>query len=99
MNTSIAQQLEHYSIKRPTEVLLVRVEIEEELDEIMIFKGFSSSLMRSTAFDPDVSVIPDNTKIISIDRLAAPYHPKNPSYIEQNISWASFQTLLETESG
>jgi hypothetical protein len=97
MDNSIAKLLEGYTIKYPTEALLVRVEIDGEPDEIMIFKGFSSSLMRSTAFDPDVSVIPDNAKIISIDRLAAPYNPKNPSYVEQNISWKSFQALLETE--
>ncbi len=94
MATSIAQQLENYTIARSTEVLLVRAEIEGELDEIMIFKGFSSSLSRSTAFDPDVPVIPDDAKIISIDRLIAPYNPKSPNYIAQNMSWESFQSLM-----
>jgi hypothetical protein len=97
MTTSVAQQFENYTTKCPDEVLLVRAEIEGELDEVMIFKGFSSSLMRPTAFDPDVPVIPDDAEIISIDRLTAPYNPKNPIYIEQNISWESFQALLKTE--
>lgn len=88
---SIVQQLEAYTVKFPTEVLLVRAEIENELDEIMIFKGFSSSLVRATAFDPDVPVIPDNAKIIGIDRLIAPYNARSPNYIEQNISWEKFQ--------
>jgi hypothetical protein len=96
MITSVEQQFENYTTKYPTEVLLVRAEIEGYLDEIMIFKGFSSSLMRATAFDPDVPVIPDNAEIISIDRLVAPYNPQNPNYIAQNISWQSFQSLLAT---
>lgn len=94
MISSVAQHLENYTIARPTEVLLVKAEIDGELDEIMIFKGFSSSLMRSTAFDPDIPVIPDDAKIVSIDRLAAPYNPKNPNYIAQNISWEIFQALI-----
>lgn len=94
MSILAAQKLENYTIKYPTEVLLVRAEIEGELDEIMVFKGFSSSLMRPTAFDPDVLVIPDDAKIISIDRLTAPYNPQSPNYIDQNISWESFQALI-----
>jgi hypothetical protein len=94
MSTSAAQQLEKYTIALPTEVLLVKAEIEGYLDEIMIFRGFSSSLMRATAFDPDVPVIPDDAKIISIDRLVAPYNPQSPNYIAQNISWESFQQLI-----
>jgi hypothetical protein len=97
MITSVEQQFENYTTNYPAEVLLVKAEIDGEIDEIMIFKGFSSSLMRSTAFDPDVSVIPDDAKIISIDRLTAPYNPKSPSYIEQNISWEDFQALLGKE--
>jgi hypothetical protein len=94
MHDSIAQKLEAYTVKFPAEVLLVRAEIENELDEIMIFKGFSSSLVRATAFDPDVPVIPDNAKIIGIDRLVAPYTAKTPNYLERDISWERFQSLL-----
>jgi hypothetical protein len=94
MNDSIARQLEAYTVKFPTEVLLVRLEVGNELDEIAIFKGFSSSLVRATAFDPDVAVIPDDAKIIGIDRLIAPYNPRSPNYIEQNISWEQFQAAL-----
>jgi hypothetical protein len=49
-------RLEQYTTKRPQEVLLVKIEIDGELDEIAIFKGFSSSLMRPTAFDPDITM-------------------------------------------
>jgi len=94
MQNQVGQQLEQYTLRHPQEVLLVQAEIDGELDEIAIFKGFSSSLMRSTAFDPDIPVIPDRTKIIKIDRLEAPYTPAHPRHIQQGLTWEDFQTLL-----
>ncbi len=55
MTNLINKRLEQYTVKRPQEVLLVTVEVDGERDEVAIFRGFSSSLMRPTAFDPDVS--------------------------------------------
>jgi hypothetical protein len=86
---------EIYSSKHPQEVLLVKLKIDDELDEVMIFKGFSSSLMRSTAFDPDVPVISDRAEILTIDRLAAPYKPNQPNYLQQGITWKEFQDYAE----
>lgn len=94
MSASIAQRLEAYTLKRPQEVLLVTVEIEGELDQIAIFKGFSSSLMRPTAFDPDIPVLPASATIVSIDRLASPYNPAAPRYLQQDLSWEVMQPLL-----
>ena len=94
MNNSVAQRLEQYTAKRLREVLLVTVEIAGEQDQIAIFKGFSSSLMRPTAFDPDVPVLSDRAKIISIDRVASPYDPQSPRYIQQGLSWETMQPLL-----
>ncbi|NJM20481.1 MAG: hypothetical protein HC836_09530 [Richelia sp. RM2_1_2] len=94
MNSPINKRLEQYTTKRPQEVLLVTVEINGERDEVAIFKGFSSSLMRPTAFDPDVPVIPQQANIISIDRLKSPYNPDSPQYIEQGLSIEQMQTLL-----
>jgi hypothetical protein len=91
MPANQGQQLEVYSSKHPQEVLLVKVKIGDELDEVMIFKGFSSSLMRSTAFDPDIPVIPDHAEIITIDLLTAPYKPTEPKYIQQGITWEQFK--------
>lgn len=94
MKTSVSKRLEQYTAKRLQEVLLVTVEIEGEQDQIAIFKGFSSSLMRPTAFDPDVPVLPDEAKIINIDRLASPYNPGAPQYIQQGLSWDDMQVLF-----
>jgi hypothetical protein len=93
LNQHQGQKLEAYSSKNPQEVLLVKLEIDGEFDEVMIFKGFSSSLMRSTAFDPDVPVISDRAEILTIDRLKAPYKPNQPAYIEQGMTWVQFQAM------
>ncbi|MGL4503410.1 MAG: hypothetical protein ACRC2M_10850 [Planktothrix sp.] len=87
-------RLEQYTTKRPQEVLIVQIEIDGELDEIAIFKGFSSSLMRPTAFDPDIPVLPDSAKILKIDRLSSPYNPTDPHYIQQGLTWKMMQELL-----
>ena len=94
MSANQGQQLETYSNQHPQEVLLVKLQIDDELDEVMIFKGFSSSLMRATAFDPDVPVISDRAEILSIDRLTAPYKPNQPNYLQQGIKWEEFQNYL-----
>jgi hypothetical protein len=96
MTEQIIQRLEKYTIKRPTEVLIVKAEIDGEPDEIAIFKGYSSSLMRPTAFDPDVPVLPDTAEILTIDRLKGPLNPTNPNYIQQGLTWETIQPLLES---
>ncbi|AFY76063.1 MAG: hypothetical protein IGR93_18030 [Hydrococcus sp. C42_A2020_068] len=94
MEKSIGQRLEQYAIKRPQEVLLVEIEIGGEPDQIVIFKGFSSSLMRPTAFDPDVPILSEDAKIIRIDRLASPYNPAEPRYIQQGLTLEQMEALL-----
>lgn len=96
MNLNIAQKLEQYTLKKLDEVLLVEVEIEGENDQIIIFKGFSSSLMRPTNFDPDIPIIPPTATIIKIDRLVSPYNPHKPNYIQQNLTWEEMEILLNT---
>ena len=88
------KRLEQYTMKRPQEVLIVTAEVEGEQDQIAIYKGFSSSLVRSTSFDPDIPVLPEGAKIINIDRVASPYNPDAPQYIKQGLSWETMQALL-----
>lgn len=94
MDLAVGKRLEQYTIKKPHEVLIVDVEIDRESDRIAIFKGFSSSLMRPTAFDPDIPVIPEKAKIINIDRVASPYNPESPRYIQQGLTWETMRSLL-----
>ena len=94
MIDSIGRRLEQYTIKRPQEVLIVTAEIAGEEDQIAIFKGFSSSLMRPTAFDPDVPVLPPEAKIVAINRVASPYNPDAPRYLQQGLTWETMRQLL-----
>ena len=95
---NILHHLEQYTSKRPQYVLIVTAEIDGEIDEIAIYKGFSSSLVRPTAFDPDVPVLPDEAKIVAIALVASPYNPERPNYIEQNLTWETIQPLLSEVS-
>jgi hypothetical protein len=95
MTVSIGHRLEQYTLKHPEEVLLVAFETDGKPDQVAIFKGFSSSLMCPTAFDPDVPVIPDQVEIQHIDRLKSPYNPNDPCYIQRHLSWDQFQPLLK----
>ena len=95
MSKSIGLRLEQYTIKRPQEVLIVNVETAGgEADTVMIYNGFSSSLMGATAFDPDIPVIAPDSRIISIDRLASPYNPSNPQYLETGLTLAAIELIL-----
>ena len=67
---SVGHRLEQYTLQRPQEVLIVKAEIAGEEDEIAIFRGFSSSLMRPTAFDVDVPILPEG-RHNSVDRSTA----------------------------
>jgi hypothetical protein len=91
-------RLEQYTLKRPKEVLRISARIADEADEILVFRGFSSSLMRSTAADPDVPVLPEDAEIVAIDRLESPYNPEAPRYIQQGLTWEAMQAVL-TEVG
>lgn len=89
------QRLEQYTLRYPQEVLLVSAILAGDTDEIAIFKGFSSSLCRPTAFDPDVPVLSPEAEIVAIARLQSPYQPENPNYLEQGIPWPEMAQRLQ----
>lgn len=93
---SPGQRLEQYSLKHPQEVLMVEARINGEPEQVMVFKGFSSSLMGATDSDPDVPVLPPEAEILSIDRLRSPYQPNDPQYVAQGLRWDEFEALLES---
>jgi hypothetical protein len=90
MKKSPSQRLEAYTRLHPDEVLLVICEEEE----ILVYKGFSSSLVNPTANDPDIPILADNISILRIDRLKSPYSPQHPQYIEQGLTWQQIENLL-----
>ena len=94
ITTVITKQLETYSQRHPEEVLIISTTDGETEDQVMIFKGFSSSLMHPTDFNPDNSVFSAEAEFVSCDRLKSPYLPNNPIYIAQDLSWDDLQNLL-----
>ena len=95
MRSSISFRLEQYTIKRKEEVLIVQVETSTgEEDTVLIYNGFSGSLTRPTTYDPDIPVIEDNDKIISIDRVASPYDPVKPEYIQTGLTLSEMEQFL-----
>lgn len=99
MGISAIQRLEAYTLTHPEEILLVRARVgttpEAENEEVMIFKGFSSSLTGPTASDGDIPVLPEDAVIEGIDRLCSPYNPDSPVYLEQGLSWQKFAERLQ----
>jgi hypothetical protein len=90
------QRLEQYTLRHPQEVLLIEVSTAGEVDEVMVFKGFSSSLMRPTASDLEVPVIPVEAEIEVVHRYQAPYNRANPQLLEGAIAWETFAARLES---
>ncbi|MEA5447018.1 hypothetical protein VB780_00445 [Leptolyngbya sp. CCNP1308] len=88
-------RLEQYTLKLPQVVLLVQAIIDGKADEVLIFRGFSSSLMHPTAADPEVPVLPENAEIEAIDIMVGPYNPAAPQYLHRGLAWADMLPLLE----
>ena len=94
MVKSISDRLEKYTTICP-EVLMVTLQTSAgEEDIVVIYGGFSSSLVRPTNFDPDVPVIESDATITSIDRLASPYNPDQPQYLQAGLSLTAMEKLL-----
>lgn len=92
----IGLRLEEYTLKRKQEVLLVNVEsADDEPETITIYNGFSSSLTNPTPYNPDIPVITPDAKIVSIDRLASPYNPDQPQYLQRDLTLTEMEKLLE----
>ncbi len=88
------KRLEQYTIRRPQEVLIVHIQVAGEEEQVAIFKGFSSSLTHPTAFDPDIPVLPEQGTITAIDRVASPYNPEKPHFLQQGLTWEEMEHFL-----
>ncbi|MBF2099016.1 MAG: hypothetical protein IGQ88_11665 [Gloeomargaritaceae cyanobacterium C42_A2020_066] len=94
------ERLEAYSRLHPEEVLRVTLRLADqadavdEVDEVLVFRGFSSSLGRPTASDPEVPVIPADAHILTVDRLRAPYTPQAPQVVAGGLTWPACESWL-----
>lgn len=87
-------RLERYTEKNRQEVLLVTATNDGEPEQIVVFRGFSSSLTRATAFDPDVPLLAADAVIERVDRLVGPYNPNQLEYLQQDLSAVELQALF-----
>lgn len=91
----ISLRLEEYTTKRKTEVLIVDlITPTKEADTVMIYNGFSSSLVQPTAYNPDIPVIAADAQITAIARVRSPYNPSNPEYIAKGITLEAMEKIL-----
>jgi hypothetical protein len=91
------QALEKYSEQHPQEVLQIDVETEGEKDTVLIFRGFSSSLVRATPADLNEPVIRPGTRLVRLDRLRSPLNPIAPEIIEADLPIPELIQRLQAE--
>ena len=77
---ALLAELETISRDRPDRVLRLRGELPvdgegREPFELLIFRGFSSSVSHPTGFDPDVPALPEGSTITGAELLAGPLNP------------------------
>ncbi|KAF3944633.1 hypothetical protein CMV_028918 [Castanea mollissima] len=94
-NEEIAM-LELYSQSAKGEALIVHAMVDEEEVEVLIFKGFSSSLSYRTSPDPSRSILPARAVIKFIDRIKGPFNPSNIEYLQKGLTWEAFKEFLST---
>ncbi|CAK6697830.1 hypothetical protein [Synechococcus sp. CBW1107] len=85
MSVSLLAQLEAISRGRPDRVLRLRGTLPAlvgaggegtgEEFELLIFRGFSSSLTHPTDFDPDQPALPEGVRLESAELLQGPLNP------------------------
>ncbi|EXB32325.1 hypothetical protein L484_005529 [Morus notabilis] len=90
--------LEAYSQSSREEALLVKAEVDAQEVELLIFKGFSSSLSYGTSPDPSKSILPARAVIKTVDIVKGPFDPSNIEYLQKGLSWEKFKTSFLSNS-
>ncbi|KAL0917156.1 hypothetical protein M5K25_012203 [Dendrobium thyrsiflorum] len=88
-NAEIAM-LESYTESARSEVLLVGATVDGVVEQVLIFKGYSSCLSSRTAIDPSKSVLPAKAIIQSIDVIKGPFDPSCIDYLEKGLTFDEF---------
>ncbi|CAM0875168.1 unnamed protein product [Alopecurus aequalis] len=88
-------RLEAYSEGARGQALLVHASVDGEVEVVLVFKGFSSSLSGRTAPDPAMSVLPERAIIQSVDVVEGPFDPNSIEYLEKDVSWEDFKSRLQ----
>ena len=93
---ALVQALEERTRALPQRVVRLRGQVRDELFELLIFRGFSSSTTHPTAFDPDASVLPEGTSLDQAELLQGPLSrshevvlagPMPPNDLLAQVNW------------
>uniref|UniRef100_A0A0D3FN79 DUF7734 domain-containing protein n=2 Tax=Oryza TaxID=4527 RepID=A0A0D3FN79_9ORYZ len=87
-------RLERYSEGARDQALLVKARVDDEVEVVLVFKGFSSRLSGRTAADPAMSVLPERAIIQTVDVVRGPFDPTNIEYLEKDLQWDDFKSRL-----
>ena len=76
---SLLSRIEELSRSRPDRVVRLTGELQGEggleAFELLIFRGFSSSVSHPTAFDPDQPALPAEALVQAAELLQGPFNP------------------------
>ena len=93
---ALVQELEERTRLSADRVVRLHGSVGDEPFELLIYRGFSSSTTHPTAFDPDASVLPENTCLDWAELLQGPLNPAgetrlagpmNPEELLAHASW------------
>ncbi len=91
--------LESISRERPDRVLRLVGTLplpgEDEPFELLIFRGFSSSITHPTAFDPDQPALPASARLTAAELLAGPLNPSDERHLAGPLP---VETFLDPEA-
>jgi len=93
-NEDVAR-MERYTEDARDQALLVKARVDDEVEVVLVFKGFSSSLSGGTAADPARSILPERAIIQSVDVVKGPFDPNNIEYLEKGVEWDDFKSRLQ----
>ncbi|CAL4918690.1 unnamed protein product [Urochloa decumbens] len=88
-------RMERYTEDARDQALLVKARVDDEVELVLVFKGFSSSLSGGTAADPSRSILPERAIIQSVDVVKGPFDPTNIEYLEKGVEWDDFKSRLQ----
>lgn len=104
MSASLLARLETLSRSRPDRVLRLRgslpaAEGESEPFELLIYRGFSSSVTHPTAFDPDQPALPDGAVVSGAELLEGPLNPRAERRLAGPVGVERFLEPLAWQEG
>jgi hypothetical protein len=94
---ALLEELEAISRSRSDRVLRLRGALPAEIGagwepfELLIFRGFSSSVSHPTAFDPDQPALAESAQITAAELLQGPLNPAQETLLAGPVAVEAFR--------